>query len=569
MKMTKQLSDPKIRTLALTVVYVLIMMIPNIVLACTEPYAPWSKAVSVTMPLGFYLLWSVLVRRSGITIWGSFPFIFFGAFQIVLLYLFGNSIIATDMFLNLMTTNPNEAGEVLGNIWPAILIVAAIYVPLLWLASLEIRNRRIIPQKLRLAFGVSGVALLLFSLAALTPAKHEMQPERNHAGESAIKSVVFPVNVFYNLKLSISEHRKMNAFERTSEGFRYEAVRTDSAPLREIYVYVIGEASRADRWQLYGCERETNPELSQCRELVLYRNMLTQSNTTHKSVPLILSSVATEEHEQLFVRKGLPACFNEAGFDTWFLSNQAPQNAMVDKLAADARHRIYLEDAHLDMQLLDAMNEAIETTEGNLLVVLHCYGSHYSYRQRYPREFARWQPDADVAITRRNIEDLRNAYDNSVLYTDHFLKALIASLEKHPECCSALLYCADHGEDLLDDDRGRFLHASPTVSYYQLHVAALAWFSPAYEEHFPGKTAAARRNVWAPATTHALFHTMTDMASIATPYLDRGVSLVSDSFDTERPRRYLDDHNMAESYERMGLTKEDMAHFRAAGITSL
>ena len=70
------------------------------------------------MPLGFYMMWSVALRRSGVMIWLAFPFIFLCAFQIVLLYLFGNSIIATDMFTNLLTTNPGEAGELLGNIYP-------------------------------------------------------------------------------------------------------------------------------------------------------------------------------------------------------------------------------------------------------------------------------------------------------------------------------------------------------------------------------------------------------------------------------------------------------------------
>ena len=91
-------------------------------------------------------------------------------------------------------------------------------------------------------------------------------------------------------------------------------------------------------WQLYGYDRETNPELARIDDLVVFRDMLTQSNTTHKSVPLILSSVRTDEHEELFRRKGLPALFNEAGFDTWFISNQSPQGAMIDNLAHDARH---------------------------------------------------------------------------------------------------------------------------------------------------------------------------------------------------------------------------------------
>ena len=42
--------------------------------------------------------------------------------------------------------------------------------------------------------------------------------------------------------------------------------------------------------------------------------VLFDADATHKSVPLILSSVSTEEHDQLYRRKGLPALFNEAGF---------------------------------------------------------------------------------------------------------------------------------------------------------------------------------------------------------------------------------------------------------------
>ncbi|MFQ8806441.1 MAG: phosphoethanolamine transferase domain-containing protein [Alistipes indistinctus] len=49
----------------------------------------------------------------------------------VLLYLFGGSIIAVDMFTNLFTTNASEAGELLANLWPAVLFVCILYLPLL------------------------------------------------------------------------------------------------------------------------------------------------------------------------------------------------------------------------------------------------------------------------------------------------------------------------------------------------------------------------------------------------------------------------------------------------------
>ncbi len=557
----KKYFNRKLPSALLAYLYIGVMMIPNVVLAFTEPYEPWSRALGVVLPLGFYMTWSVLLRRSGVTIWLSFPFIFFGAFQIVLLYLFGNSIIATDMFTNLLTTNPDEAGELLGNIWPSILIVCILYLPMLWMAFIEIRQQRHIPLLARRWIGYPGAVVLIVGLLMLIPA-------RKVAGnEPVVRNVVFPINVFYNLKLSITEHLKMQHYEELSEGFSYEARRTAEPAEREIYLFIIGEASRAANWQLYGYERETTPRLAAMEDLVVFRNMLTQSNTTHKSVPTILSSVATDEHEELFRRKGLTALFNEAGFETWLISNQAPQNAMIDKLVADATHRYYEESERMDMRLLEKLQEVIEhATSQRLMIILHTYGSHFSYYQRYTRDFARFTPEADIAISRKHRETIRNTYDNSICYTDHFLASTIDYLRSLDNSCTALLYCADHGEDLFDDKRGRFLHASPTLSYWQLHVASVAWFSPRYEELFPLKAESARGNVMAPATTHSLFHTMADMASIESPYLDRGVSLVCPAFDFERPRYYLDDHNQAQPFRRMGLTENDLKELRLRAI---
>ena len=548
-------------TTLLTVYFFVALIIPNCVLANTEPYSVWTVEALILMPLGFYMMWSVALRRSGVMIWLAFPFIFFCAFQIVLLYLFGNSIIATDMFTNLLTTNPGEAGELLGNIYPSVVLVCVIYLPLLWLAAREIGHKRYITRTARMNIGLTGAALFAVGLLALWPA-YRVSEERH-----VLRDEIFPLNIMYNLGLSGSEFRKSYNFHKTSEGFTYEAERTAEAPGREVYVYIIGEASRAMNWQLYGYGRETNPLLSGVGDLVVFRDVLTQSNTTHKSVPLILSSVATGEHEELYRRKGLPALFNEAGFDTWFISNQSPQGAMIDHLAHDAKHVIYIRSPRHDTQLLDEMRKALErSTSQKLLFVLHCYGSHFSYHQRYPREFAHFQPDNDVAIARQHRPMLVNAYDNSIRYTDYFLAQTIDYMRSLKGTSSALLYCADHGEDLIDDDRERFLHASPTTTAYQLYVASLAWFSEDYRTHFPEKAAAAEANETAPATTHALFHTMTDMASIRGRFLSTKVSLVSPDFDRTAPRRYLNDHNEAVPFRKTGLRHEDMEVFQRYGI---
>ena len=278
--------------------FVLTLLIPNLVLLYTEPYSIWSAEASLFIPMGFYLMWSAVLKRSGIMIWLAFPLVVLAAFQIVLLYLFGNSIIATDMFTNLLTTNPEEAGELLSNIYPSIIIVCAIYLPLLWFASRDIGQRHCLSKTARKNIALIGLSSFILGGLFLAPAYKVSEDKR------VLKTDIFPVNVFYNIGLCGSEFRKMYRFEHTSEDFTYHARRTAEASKREIYVYVIGEASRAANWQLYGYHRETNPCLTRTEGLVVFRNTVTQSNTTHKSVPLILSSVKTDQHEELYRRKG-------------------------------------------------------------------------------------------------------------------------------------------------------------------------------------------------------------------------------------------------------------------------
>ena len=137
-----------------------------------------------------------------------------------------------------------------------------------------------------MSVGLTGAALFCLGLLALWPA-YRVSEERH-----VLRDEIFPLNVLYNMRLSAVEFRKMHNYEQTSDGFTFHATRTAEAPGREIYVYIVGEASRAMNWQLWGYDRETNPMLLRTHGIIPFRNMLTQSNTTHKSVPLILCSTA-------------------------------------------------------------------------------------------------------------------------------------------------------------------------------------------------------------------------------------------------------------------------------------
>ena len=111
-----------------------IMLVPNIFLCFTEQLPLLFKVSYILIPGALYLLLLILSRKPGITFWALFPLHFIGAFQLVLLYLFGNSIIASDMFLNMFTTNSGEAFELLDKLAPAVVGVFLLYLPALALA---------------------------------------------------------------------------------------------------------------------------------------------------------------------------------------------------------------------------------------------------------------------------------------------------------------------------------------------------------------------------------------------------------------------------------------------------
>ena len=479
--------------------------------------------------------------------WGLLWFIL-AALQLVLLYMFGGSIIAVDMFTNLFTTNSTEAGELLSNIWPMVSFVVVLYLPVLYLAVHSLQQGFTIAPATRRTAAIVGAVMVV-------------------AGCATMQFNVFPFNVLENIYRSVNEFVQVRRYPTLSADFKFEVKNHKEGNHREIYVMVIGEASRAANWQLYGYDRQTNPLLSAENDVVVYKNVVTQSNATHKSVPMILSSVSADNHSEIYERRGIVQLYKEAGFRTLVISCQAPNRGLVEIMCNEADQTIYMNGLH-DGAMLEPLRRAVETDTSDLFVVLHTYGSHFNYRERYTDEFSHFTPDDDVSISKKNRERMVNAYDNSIIYTDWFLSEVIGTL-RETNACTAMFYCADHGEDLYDDSRARFLHSSPTITYYQTHVACLGWYSQQWQSLYPAKAAAAKANTLAPASTHSVFHTVAQLAPFESEYIKPSVSFVSGEFDYSAERHYLDDHCNAQLYGSLGLQRDDWEQFLNKGITDL
>ena len=218
----------------------------------------------------------------------------------------------------------------------------------------------------------------------------------------------------------------------------------------------------------------------------------------------------------------------------------------------------------LDHDLLPLLDNFIAKGGNKQFIVLHTYGSHFNYCDRYSDKFKVFIPDNSVNLEYRHRDMLVNSYDNSILSTDDFLASVIDKL-RNTGAVTCMFYLPDHGEDIMDDDRHRFLHASPCPTYYQLHIPFLIWFSDEYNDRYPEAIKNAVLHHSSPITTRAAFHTMLDLGGVATAHFDSVFSVVNAGF-SPRKRSYLNDHNLPESLDNCGLKEEDKAMFRKKGM---
>ena len=543
---------------------VVALLLPNIALCYTECLAPWACGVNVLLPLSLYMLFFSVAKRPGKMIWWAFIFVFFAAFQLVLLYLFGTGVIAVDMFLNLVTTNPGEAMELLDNLAPAVVGVFVVYLPLLILGGVNIRRDSRLSvsfqQRVRhwaMQIGAIGLFCLLASYLVVDGYR--------------MRNQLYPVNICYNLYLAFERNAASENYREASRDFRFDARSEHSATAPEVYVMVVGETARAHNFSLYGYPRNTNPLLSKTPGIKAFPNVTTQSNTTHKSVPMLLSAASAEDFERLFHEKGILAAFKEAGFHTVFISNQLPNHSFIDFLGEQADEHYFLkkEDAsqgnHYDEDLLQKLDEILPLADASssahyryrkLFVVLHSYGSHFNYQERYPRSFAYFKPDSRSEAKSENRRDLLNAYDNTIRYTDYILHGIIERLQKwegvqtktdgvYDQPTSAMLYTSDHGENIFDDERSLFLHAAPKASDYELHVPFIIWTSDGFSKQYPDilKALGENRPKQVQSSLSA-FHTMLGIGGIQTRYRLDEYSVASGKYHPTE-LLYLDDHDEA------------------------
>jgi glucan phosphoethanolaminetransferase (alkaline phosphatase superfamily) len=268
-------------------------------------------------------------------------------------------------------------------------------------------------------------------------------------------------------------------------------LRTDP-PRREVYVVVIGESVRADRLRACGGPRPV--QSAAVPSAVVYCDVMAASSSTHTAVPQLLSREAPGGPARVSRDATMIKAFAETGFRTYWLSVQEPSIAWPD-----AHDPVYIGGQGTDRQrLMPQLERKLAESYDKKMIVLHAYNAHAAYCDRYspaavvaPVDCATLGALPSAATRERWLASYDNALQESMLFLDETIAAL-AALDAEV----FLVFVPDHGENILDDERGLYQHALAFPTRWDTRVPMMFWANDAWRQAHPAQwdQLAANRN---------------------------------------------------------------------------
>lgn len=281
---------------------------------------------------------------------------------------------------------------------------------------------------------------------------------------------------------------------------QHVAVGTDAAvpksdPHHELIIMVVGETVRADHWGLNGYARDTTPNLR--RENVLnFPDFWSCGTSTAISVPCMFSNLGHDKFDKSTATATDNALdvLDRAGVSILWRDNNSSSQGVAVRVPhedfRDATHNKVCQDGECrDIGMLDGLQNYIDQQPGDILIVLHQMGNHGpAYYKRYPKEFERFKPVCATSdLGSCTSEQIKNTYDNAILYTDFFLSKVIELLKANGHKFeTAMFYLSDHGESL--GEYGVYLHGAPyaLAPEAQRHVPAVMWLGENIKQDING-----------------------------------------------------------------------------------
>lgn len=343
------------------------------------------------------------------------------------------------------------------------------------------------------------VAAVLFSMLSLRQIEaknsmHRIDLRDSPDSAGVLAHSLLPINWMAGLGMvSYGYYAESHALKNLFDPAKAFIYRADPALDDLTVVFILGESARADHMGLLGASRNTSPLLAREKNLVAFKGRSCDTATKlSMRCMFVREGGASSSEERIPKEKNIFSVLKSLGFasdlyamqsEIWFYNSIHADNYLFREMIAAEPGNV---DKPIDdMLLVPELARSVQAhPKGRHLIVLHTKGQHFLYSQRYPRAFARYQPEC-FSNNGCDTKSMLNSYDNSMLYTDYVIKNVIDQVRDRK---AIVFYASDHGESI--DDNLHF-HATPRAIAppEQRQIPMLVWMSDSLLQ-VPGRQAA-------------------------------------------------------------------------------
>lgn len=382
------------------------------------------------------------------------------------------------MIQNLFETNLGEALDLVSfSMFIQIVIIGVVPCFLLWKIQLpSLSARAWVIGKLK----VLGAAITLLCLCFAAYSSYFTVFFREHKTLRFYLNPVYPIYSFafnVNSKLKTPDDYELERFAITST---QESVQNKP----KLLVVVVGETVRAQNFQLNGYAKATTPRLAARSDIVYFSDVTACGTSTAISVPCMFSFIDHESFSTDAARRQENALdiLAKSGVNVLWRDNNSSSKGVADRVQFEdfktGATNTQCDTECRDVGMLVGLEDYVQSNSGDTIIVLHQMGNHGpAYYKRYPDAFETFTPACRTKeLSQCSAQEIENAYDNAVAYTDYFLDETIQLLTQfNATHDTAMLYVSDHGESL--GENGIYLHGMPYMlaPETQTKVPMLVW----------------------------------------------------------------------------------------------
>lgn len=443
------------------------------------------------------------------------------------------AVMNQDMLRNVIQTDPAEVDGLMNfDLLAHVAVLGVIPAILVWRIALPSSTWRF---RLRQRLIFVGSALALCAVALFACSSNYAVFLRGHKSVRYSLSPAAPIVSLAGL-LFAHERRDPRAPLIDVAGNVQRTAAVAHKPL--VLFLVVGETARAANFQLGGYARATNPRLQGMTDLVYFDHATSCGTSTAISVPCMFSHLprAQFDVDRAARYTNLLDTLVKADLGVEWRDNNAGCKGVCARVV-EVEYRGESEPVHCpnsycyDEVMLKDLAARLETLQRDTVVIFHAIGSHGpAYSERYPQQFETFKPACrSNELQRCSKEEIVNAYDNSIAYTDYVLSRQIELLRENADRLdSVLLYASDHGESL--GEQGIYLHGMPYsfAPRVQKEVPMLFWASQGYLERTGLSMSCMRTHAHDAVSHDNLYHTVLGAMAVRDAVYDPRMDLFAD-----------------------------------------